>query len=263
MLFNKALHAAPAHNLAFKQAPVFFVAYTIWLSVALLNTSNFSVYFGHNNILYYFSVFLFIISEIIFINDLSLLDVIVAFVLIIFNLQTYFWGHEDLLAFSILLFCGRKILFADIAKCTIFVQTFVSIFIIISSFCGLIPSTTNIRANGVIRYSLGFSYVTYPSYVFLNVVLLWLYLRKSLISYIELGIFAILNSALLVVTNARNGCGLIYIVLFSALLLKVFPSFNFPDIIKKFFISCFVLFASIFFLLVILFSKFSENSVLI
>lgn len=263
MPFNKALHATPLRReLSFRQAPIFFLAYALWLSVAILNTSNFSAYFGHNSYLYYVSVLLFIAHEIIFINDNTIADFSIAACLILFNIQTYLIGHEDLFAFSILLFCGRRISFKAIAECTILIQTVTSFVIIFSSLIGIISSTINIRDNGIVRHSLGFSYVTYPSYIFLNVVLLWLYLRKSLISYIELVIFTILNTVLLLVTNARNGCGLIFLVLIIAVLLKMFPNCNFPSIIKKLFVSCFVFFAFTYTALVILYVFFRDNPIL-
>ncbi|KAB5604162.1 hypothetical protein [Bifidobacterium jacchi] len=265
MLCNKELISHPPvfiRQLGFKEYPFFFCGYSLWLVVAVLNTSSFVDVFGHNNFLYYVSVLLFLFQEFIFIKYITLIDVLFAACLCFFNIQTYLIGHEDLLAFSILLYCGRRVSFKCIAKCTILIQSVVSFIVISSSLIGFIPSTVNVRDNGVIRYSLGFSYVTYPSYVFLNIVLLWLYIRKASVTYIELSVFTFLNSALLIITNARNACGLIFFALFWAVILKLYSKYTFPLLVKRLFVYSFSFFAFAYTVIVVLYLYFRENIVL-
>ncbi|WP_137648354.1 hypothetical protein, partial [Bifidobacterium moukalabense] len=155
----------------------------------------------------------FLLHEIFTIKEHTTGEIVFAVVLIFLNLQTFLLGNNDLLAFSMLLFCGRRIAFSEIAKITVMLQTIITILIVTFSGLGLIDNVSNIRADGTARVSLGFAYVTFLSYIFLNIVLLWVWLRNKNMRFSEYLLLGICNTAVFYYTDARNGCCLIYLVL--------------------------------------------------
>ena len=201
------------------RAPFFYIAYILWLAVAILNTSDFASLIGRSNVVYYLVPFLLLIHELCRF-ELTRRDLVALAVLVVLNVQTYVWGGNDLFALSLFVYCGRRIDFASIAKVTIVVQSLITAFVIMSWGFGLVENTVDMRLDGQVRHSLGFSYVTYLSYVLLNVVLLRMYLTRGDMSYAELAFLAFLNVLTLALTDARNGCGLIFIALGLAFLLR-------------------------------------------
>jgi hypothetical protein len=206
--------------LTYQQAPLFYIGYVLWFVIALLNTTTFSTYLGHVTILYSLIPCIMLIHEFANLRSLSLNEVLFVILLVVLNIQTYYFGQNNLLAFSIILFCGRKISFREIAKLTIILQIVVVSFIIPLSLSGLISNVTNVRLDGTLRQAFGFQYVTYLSYTFLNIVLLWIYLKKSKIDVFQILVLGLTNTLIFVFTDARNGCFLVYAALFIACIFK-------------------------------------------
>lgn len=131
------------------------------------------------------SQFFFLLHEIFTVREHTTGELVFAVILIFLNLQTFLFGNNDLFAFSMLLFCGRRVAFSEIAKVTVILQTVTTILIVTLSSLGLIDNVSNIRADGTTRISLGFAYVTFLSYIFLNIVLLWVWLRNKSMRFSE------------------------------------------------------------------------------
>lgn len=201
-----------AFGQSFSKAPFFYVAYVLWLAVAILNTSDLANAIGRSNVVYYLVPFLLLIHELCDL-ELTRRDLAALAILVFLNIQTYLWGGNDLLALSLFVYCGRRIDFRSIAQVTIVVQVLMTAFVIVAWGFGLLDNTVNTRQDGQVRHSLGFSYVTYLSYVLLNVVLLRIYLTRGNMSYAELAFLALLDLLTLALTDARNGCGLIFLAL--------------------------------------------------
>lgn len=214
MPYNEQILTAKENKgLTVFEAPYFFAGYAIWLIVAILNTTTLSAYFGHVNILYAIVPVFFLLHEIFTVREHTTGELVFAVILIFLNLQTFLFGNNDLFAFSMLLFCGRRVAFSEIAKVTVILQTVTTILIVTLSSLGLIDNVSNIRADGTTRISLGFAYVTFLSYIFLNIVLLWVWLRNKSMRFSEYLLLGICDTVVFYYTDARNGCCLIYLVL--------------------------------------------------
>lgn len=207
-------------NISVFKAPFFLVGYVLWLVVAILNTTKLANYFGHVNLVYMVVPFIMLMHEVFTIKKHAIKDFVLLGLLLLANVMTYFYGHDNLFAFSMLLFCGRYLIFKSVAKLTVIIQSALFTIIVISSQIGLLPDRLSGRPDGTIRHSLGFIYVTYPSYVLLNIVLLLIYIRKGKLKIYEMiGLLAI-NTYLYIMTDARNGCGLIFIAIVGTLVIS-------------------------------------------
>lgn len=188
-------------------APLYFVAYSAWLFVALLNTTPLVEYLGKYNVIYFTVPVLLLIDEIRNEKHTSS-DAKVLMLFMVANVQTWIVGHNNLAAFSMFLYCSRDKKYKDILILTAAIDALVLLLVPSLVQLNIIDDTTNIRPDGTIRTSLGFSYVTYASYVLLNLTLTgYLLLRKA--SRKEVLIFSGLvlaaNAYLFIKTNARNG----------------------------------------------------------
>lgn len=209
------------HSIAYK-TPFYFAAYTLWLIFALLNTtaipevSSFKVYVY---VLVPFLLFLHELSDGLR-RGWDLRDLIVFFVLVFLNIQTYLYGHNDLLALSMLVFCGRKVSFEDFAKLTVAISCVLTTLIVILCLLGYIPNVINVRSDGSVRYSLGFAYVTYMPYVLLNVLSLRIYLAKGNLAILEMMVWLVVAVGSYMATDARNSCLLLIALLIGCLLMR-------------------------------------------
>ena len=252
-----------------KEGWPFYVAYSIWLVVALLNTTPLVEYLGHRNMFYAVVPILLFIGELKEIRSYSKLEWISLFALIALNIQTYVFGGNNLAILSMLLFCSRKMKFSDIALISVLVDTVILVVIPSMTAFGLIEDVINIRPNGTVRSSLGFSYVTYASYVLKNIVMLavlFVPFERVLGKTIYLLLF-IANTVILMETDARNGCGLIYIaLLISPVLQKYEKTRNRPlnenSLLGRMIVNDYLILFALFLVAVVSFTLFPKSKLL-
>lgn len=252
-----------------KEGWPFYVAYSIWLVVALLNTTPLVEYLGHRNMFYAVVPILLFIGESKEIRSYSKLEWIFLFALIALNIQTYVFGGNNLAILSMLLFCSRKMKFSNIVLISIAVDAVILAVIPAMSALGLIDDVINIRPNGTIRSSLGFSYVTYASYVLKNIVMLAVLIvpfERISGKAIYLILF-IVNTFILMETDARNGCGLIYVALIlSPILQRIEKSRSRPlvenGLLRRMVANDYLILFALFFIAVVLFTVFPKSKLL-
>lgn len=252
-----------------KEGWPFYVAYSIWLVVALLNTTPLVEYLGHRNMFYAVVPILLFIGESREIRSYSKLEWIFLFALIALNIQTYVFGGNNLAILSMLLFCSRKMKFSNIVLISIAVDAAILAVIPAMSALGLIDDVINIRPNGTIRSSLGFSYVTYASYVLKNIVMLAVLIvpfERISGKAIYLILF-IVNTFILMETDARNGCGLIYVALIlSPILQRIEKSRSRPlvenGLLGRMVVNDYLILLALFFIAVVLFTVFPKSKLL-
>ena len=121
---------------------------------------------------------------------------------------------------ALVFFASRDIDFREIAKFTLIVEGCGCAAIVLGSVIGLIPNYYNTRSDGTVRYYLGFTYSTLLSHLFLNMVLLVLYLRRERISYYVIVLLAFIDTSIFVLTNSRNSFVLGLAALLAAVILK-------------------------------------------
>ena len=100
------------------------------------------------------------------------------------------------------------------------------LFIAISYKIGVIGETTISwdRDTGIERYTLGYNYTTFSSNYFFHLTIFYLYIKRNLIKYLELGVLALLNIYLYNFTNTK--AAVIYSVL-AIILVILMKKFNF------------------------------------
>lgn len=119
----------------------------------------------------------------------------------------------------ILVWCCRNVPFKYIAAISIVSILFTSILLFLFSQFGLIldyvwdPGTRN-------RHGFGFLYCTTLSHLYLNITLLWIYLRRSELRAIEYLIILVFDILIYAYTDSRNSFLLVIVSLLLCLLLK-------------------------------------------
>lgn len=188
------------------QAALFYGAYGAWLAVALLNTSVLSPFLGKNNVVYYVVAVCFAVVELLGLRHEGRKGILFLALLALLNVQTFVIGHNDLLIFSMLMVCGRRADFKRVITITVVVSVVVSVALAVLSCVGIIPDVTNVRVDGTIRHALGYGYVTYLSYVFMNVAFLVIYRRsvESALRPIDVAVLMIINIIIFIICQARN-----------------------------------------------------------
>lgn len=221
-------------NLSLFEAPLFFAAYGIWLTVALLNTTPLESAFGSINFFYCIVPVLLVFDEAKYVRTYGLQEWVYLAVALVLNIQTWLVGKENLAVLTMFVFSCRRIDFCEIAKITILIDAIVLVTVPLLSCFDIISNEINIRPDGTIRSSMGFSYVTYPSYVLLNLVLLFVvHAPKGRKAYWAWTLVLLVwNTMTYLITDARNGCMLIYLALLFAPIVRKYNQHELPNAIK-------------------------------
>lgn len=129
----------------------------------------------------------------------------------------------------ILIYFFRNVSFSKIAKLSLFLSGFILFTVIFLSKLGIITNYLEISWNGRIRNYLGFRYSLYAPAIFLNIIALFLGIKKEKTYYFEWIILFAINYWIYKQTDSRLSffSGLLMILL--GLILKIKP-----DILEKF-----------------------------
>ena len=205
----------------------FFLSYALMIMYMILCSSFYAIHIVSSwKIVFVFCIGLLIIYELIK-NGLTWKNIITisAILLLIINILRISQGLEQNSIALILLyiFCARDIYFKKIAKCTIIISVLTILFVIISSFAGII--TNYVSPDQRHREYLGFLYALNGPTIFSNVSMLWLYVKKEKITVKETLILIILNYLLFLKTNSRLCFGLTALILLVGLLLKRYSGY--------------------------------------
>ncbi|HJJ01039.1 MAG TPA: hypothetical protein OIM11_07850 [Coriobacteriaceae bacterium] len=126
----------------------------------------------------------------------------------------------EIIDLVILVWCCRNVDFKKIAITSIGIISIFSLIVVVLSLFGVIndyvwdPGTRN-------RHGFGFLYCTTLSHLFLTVSLLWIFLRRSALTFVEiLGILAI-DILIFIFTDAKNSFILVILALVLWFFLKV------------------------------------------
>lgn len=174
---------------------IFFSAYFIYLFFALLRTSFYCRYFEGTiyTAIKLFCIYLLILNEVIksklTLKSLRGLFVCGAMYVVIAYNTSFFSDVVMLLAF---VYCGRNISFEKIAKITIYTSSSILIFVILSSYAGIINNyieNTEMRR----REYLGFRYSLYPAAIIFNITALVLYINRGKIKLRQVLLLLISN----------------------------------------------------------------------
>ena len=115
-------------------------------------------------------------------------------------------GAFDLLAGTVFIYAARNIEFARIARfCLALVSVLLS-FVVLSSLLGIVEDHVWGLGNPHerLRHGLGFRYVTFPTHYFLEIVLLYGYVRRERSSGFVIAILLALDCWIFAMTGSRN-----------------------------------------------------------
>ena len=209
---------------------IFFSAYFIYLFFALLRTSFYCRYFEGTiyTAIKLFCIYLLILNEVIksklTLKSLRGLFVCGAMYVVIAYNTSFFSDVVMLLAF---VYCGRNISFEKIAKITIYTSSSILIFVILSSYAGIINNyieNTEMRR----REYLGFRYSLYPAAIIFNITALVLYINRGKIKLRQVLLLLISNFFVFYKTNSRLS---FYMAVLMIIIMPLFQKF--PKILEN------------------------------
>ena len=130
--------------------------------------------------------------------------------------------NRDLVFLISILFALRKLDFYKLVNIAFKVNFFVFFIIISLSLMNVFPDWTFInRGSNIVRHSLGFSYATDAIGIYLSIICMYFYIRRSKATIYELVILETINVFLYSYTDGRTSFLLISIILFIQLLTKL------------------------------------------
>lgn len=211
---------------------IYMFSYSIYLIFTMLYYSFYGIYINsYYKYILVFCVLLLILKEIlsknIKIKDLFFLIVCLALTYILF----LHLNGMSMFPLFFFIYSSRNIEFRKIVKLTIYLMSFMLLFIVISSFLGVIPDYVSYN-NGRRRHFLGFRYALVPSVYAFNLTALILYLKQDL-SLFKIFIIVLINYLFFYYTGSRLSFAL-------SLLLIIFSKYKIKSkIILKLFVLSF------------------------
>lgn len=114
---------------------------------------------------------------------------------------------------ALLVWCGRDLDMRRLLKTCCVVEGAMLAGVVLACKIGVIDNMAFARANGSMRETLGFSYVTFLSHYYLNFVLMWVYLRRDGLRWYEVVGLLMINFAIYSATGSRNSFILVCVAL--------------------------------------------------
>jgi len=201
---------------------LFCFAYAIWLIASIIfKVSMFSQILPH--IIYTFvriiTLSILIIRE-LWVKKYSrveFLGIAIIGLLFIIAIRSDTMILIDIILF---IFCARNVSFEKIIKLTFFIQVVLMIFIVGSSFTGIIENRIYLRSDGQMRWSLGYTYTTFPSQLYFYMTLMYVYIKKESIKIWNVIFIILIGSFFYIQTDTKSPFYLVILFSIMAYLLK-------------------------------------------
>lgn len=199
----------------------FWSAYFIFLVVSILNTSFYVRYFIVPTRYIYFLCFLLLIVHEITQLRATLKVLFFALVGLLLSLMLIYTTNNviDFIIILAFVYAGRKQSFEKIIQITIWISIFLLIFIVMSSYLGIIENYVW-KSNMRTRKYLGFRYSLYAPAYLLNISTLIVYYYKEKIKWKHIFTVLIFNTWFYIETGSRLSYFLSLFLVFVAILLK-------------------------------------------
>lgn len=114
---------------------------------------------------------------------------------------------------------SKNIPFKNIVKVSLIEISLLVLFIMLSCGMGIIQNYVYLRQDGSVRNSLGFSYTLFLGAYYLNIVLMYLYIRDKKTTYFEYLIILVINFYIYKQTDNRTVYLLIYLAIIMVIVL--------------------------------------------
>ena len=181
---------------------LFYIPYVAYLLYSLLNTSFYAKYINsYGKILFAFCVLLLILKEFLGARFTSR-DGVLALVLIVITGYFYMYFGLTQTLLPIFIYSARNMEVNKILRISYVISVFMLVFIILSSYLGIIQNYIYYSALRERQY-LGFRYALYPSSILCNIIFLKVYLEKENISWLSLICLLVANYVLFQYTDSR------------------------------------------------------------
>ena len=199
---------------------LFYIPYVAYLLYSLLNTSFYAKYINsYGKILFAFCVLLLILKEFLGARFTSR-DGVLALVLIVITGYFYMYFGLTQTLLPIFIYSARNMEVNKILRISYVVSLVMLVFIILSSYLGIIQNYIYYSALRERQY-LGFRYALYPSSILCNIIFLKVYLEKENISWLSLICLLAANYVLFQYTDSRLTFILgVALIVFSAIMKK-------------------------------------------
>ena len=199
---------------------LFYIPYVAYLLYSLLNTSFYAKYINsYGKILFAFCVLLLILKEFLGARFTSR-DGLLALVLIVITGYFYMYFGLTQTLLPIFIYSARNMEVNKILRISYVVSLVMLVFIILSSYLGIIQNYIYYSALRERQY-LGFRYALYPSSILCNIIFLKIYLEKENISWLSLICLLVGNYILFQYTDSRLTFMLgTALIIFSAIMKK-------------------------------------------
>ena len=199
---------------------LFYIPYVAYLLYSLLNTSFYAKYVNsYGKILFAFCVLLLILKEFLGARFTSR-DGVLALVLIVITGYFYMYFGLAQTLLPIFIYSARNMEVNKILRISYVVSLVMLVFIILSSYLGIIQNYIYYSALRERQY-LGFRYALYPSSILCNIIFLKIYLEKENISWLSLICLLVGNYILFQYTDSRLTFMLgTALIIFSAIMKK-------------------------------------------
>lgn len=227
----------PYQNLTFKEKAIrflnvdlndwlFYIAYILYLVIALLRESSYPSTFPNMpiNKLLMLSILLLMLKA--FLNTMTRTEervgICIAFgILVWINFAIGDVVTNDVTWIVIFIISARDIEFRKIARISIVVGSIMLAFIIFSALSGIIPN----RVMGVIRirYFLGFNYPSLAPTLLFNITALLVYIHRNQIKFWQMAVLLGIDILLFIITDSRNPFILVCIALAAVIILRYKP----------------------------------------
>ena len=181
---------------------LFYIPYVAYLLYSLLNTSFYAKYINsYGKILFAFCVLLLLLKEFLGARFTSR-DGILALVLMVITGYFYMYFGLTQTLLPIFIYSARNMEVNKILRISYIISVFMLVFIILSSYLGIIQNYIYYSALRERQY-LGFRYALYPSSILCNIIFLKVYLEKENISWLSLICLLVANYVLFQYTDSR------------------------------------------------------------
>ena len=142
----------------------------------------------------------------------------------LFLISAYVTKDKNLLIYWVFIVAAHDVDFQDIIKWSLWVHIGALIFVIGSCYAGILENRIYGLMYGIrIRDSLGFQYTTTSSNFFFYMMLMWVYWRKSKITWLEVAVLIAGNLYLFSKTDTKNAFALGMLAIIGTVVLKYIP----------------------------------------
>lgn len=207
---------------------LFYVSFTIFLVFSCISNTfilQFMPSYIYKSAL--FGSALLILFREVYLNKYTFRSLLgaVFFALVSFNMMHVTSKLNIFAIYVIFIFCLRNVEFERIARLTFIIcLTFLCVTILVSKL-GIIDDYILISRDGRIRHFLGFRYALFAPTAFMNIISIWLYIKKDSASFFSWIILFLFNYWLYEQTDSRLTFYSSLLLIILGVLLKIYPNF--------------------------------------